>query len=264
LAAVVSLSTASCAPGLMKLPSGPGEPAPDGRVALAEATAACQPIANFSAELGASGSVSGQRIRGRLLVGLAAPASMRLEAVAPFGPPVFIFVARADDATLLLPRDDRVLEHGRPGAVLGAVAGIPLEPGELLQALTGCVSASAGDAGRQLGDDWRVVSAGSADAYLHRESRAAPWRIVAVVHHDARAPGGPAEWRAEYRDFQNGVPLGVRLASADRKQFDLRLALSQVETRPLGPDVFRVQVPPTARPITLDELRHARAGIRQD
>ena len=68
-------------------------------------------------------------MRGRLLAGLAAPASARLEAVAPFGPPVFIFVARDDEATLLLPRDRRVLEHGRPTAVLDAVAGVPMSAG---------------------------------------------------------------------------------------------------------------------------------------
>ena len=60
-------------------------------------------------------------------VGVAAPASARLEAVAPFGPPLFIFAATDDDATLLLPRDERVLEHGRPAEVLDAVAGVPLE-----------------------------------------------------------------------------------------------------------------------------------------
>jgi hypothetical protein len=31
---------------------------------------------------------------------------MRLEGVAPFGPPAFILVARGQNATLLLPRDE--------------------------------------------------------------------------------------------------------------------------------------------------------------
>ena len=51
--------------------------------------------------------------------------------MAPFGPPIFIFVATSDDATLLLPRDDRVLEHGRSDAVLDAVAGVPLSAADL-------------------------------------------------------------------------------------------------------------------------------------
>ena len=51
--------------------------------------------------------------------------------MAPFGQPLFIFVATGDDATLLLPRDERVLEHGRPDAVLEAVAGVPLGAADL-------------------------------------------------------------------------------------------------------------------------------------
>ena len=41
--------------------------------------------------------------------------------------------------------------------------------------------------------------------------------------------------------------------------------MSQVETNvPLGDEVFRVDVPRTAKPITSDELRHARSGVRED
>ena len=114
----------------MKLPSGPGAPAPDAADALAQATSACRGIRTLTAEIAVSGS--GRRPADSAAgcsAGLAAPASARLEAVAPFGPPLFIFVATDDDATLLLPRDDRVLEHGRPDEVLEAVAGVPLERG---------------------------------------------------------------------------------------------------------------------------------------
>jgi len=262
---IVALSGASCAPKLMKLPSGPGEPAGDARAALSEATAACRAISNISAEVSASGSVGGRRLRGKLLAGLAAPAAVRLEAIAPFGPPIFIFVARGDDATLLLPREDRVLEHGRPDAVLGAIAGLPLDPADLRTALTGCAPSDArGAEGRRSGDEWRIVAAGSSDVYLRRD-KAGPWRVVAVVHRDPNARDRAAAWRAEYRDFQDGVPRSVRLTSVDSKRFDLRLALSQIDTATaLGADVFRVQIPPSAQPMTLDELRDARPGLRQD
>jgi hypothetical protein len=33
---------------------------------------------------------------------------------------------------------------------------------------------------------------------------------------------------------------------------------------PLGAEVFRVDIPRAAQPITLDELRHARPGIREN
>jgi hypothetical protein len=249
----------SCAPALMKLPSSVGAPASDASAALAEATGACRSVRTLTAEVGAAGSVDGQRVRGRMSVGVAAPASARIEAVAPFGAPVFIFAAVGPDATLLLPRENRVLERGRSDDVLDAVAGIPLDAAALRTALTGCASASADpSAAREPAADWRIVSDGRSDLYLHHEN--GRWRIAAVVHHAA------PEWRAEYSAFQpSGLPQGVRLASSDRHRFDLRLSLSQVDTNvTLGPEVFRVQIPPSAERITIDELRHARPGIRED
>jgi len=246
----------------MKLPSGPGAPAADIPAALADATAACRRISTYSADIAASGSVGGQRLRGHLLVGVAAPASARLEAVAPVGQPLFIFVTSAAEATLLLPRDNRVLEHGRPADVLEAIAGVPLDAAGLRTTLTGCAAAADRDTGRSLGDDWRVASDGDADVYLHRLQEPDRWRLVAAVH---RRGGATGEWRAEYADFDAGLPRTVHLASADRRRFDLTLKLSQVALdEPMGANVFRVRVPADADPITIDELRHARPGLRQN
>lgn len=255
LVAATALMCASCAPALMKLPSGVGTPSPDPD-ALNQATAACRATSTITAEIGLAGSVAGRSLRARLLAGLAAPGSARLEAIAPFGQPLFIFVARDGDATLLLPREDRVLERGRPEAVLEAIAAVPLDAPGLREALTGCASSLDAGTAHELGVDWRVVADTARDVYVHRESRGAPWRLVAVVH---RQPGRPT-WRAEYRDFQNGpsksLPRSVRIKTINDARFDLRLTLSQVEVNmPLGFEVFQVRVPTSARPITLDELR---------
>jgi hypothetical protein len=243
----------------MKLPSGAGTPISDAAEALREATAACRAVSTIRAEIAVSGSVGGRGLRARLLAGLAAPASARLEAVAPFGQPLLIFVARDGDATLLLPREDRVLEHGRPEAVLEAIAAVPLDAEGLRVVLTGCAVAPDGGQARQLGDDWRVVPDGTRDLYLHRESHAARWRIVAAVHRESSTP----TWRAEYGEFQtavplNGLPRTVRLASVGSNRFDLRLTLSQVDINErLDDGVFKIQIPVTATPITLSELRTA-------
>lgn len=246
----------------MKLPSGPGAPAADAVSALEQATAACRGIRTLTAEIAVSGKADGRRVRVRLSAGVAAPASARLEAVAPFGAPLFILAAVDDDATLLLPRDERVLEHGHPAEVLDAVAGVPLGAGDLHAVLTGCAASLSQPDGRALGADWRVLTDAEGDAlYLHRPGAAQPWQLVAGVR---------AAWRVDYRDHLNGLPRTMRLTSLARDggtgaSFDLTLALTQVETNvPLGADVFRVQVPPGARPITLDELRHARPGVRED
>jgi len=238
--------------------------ATDAGQALDQATRACRRVDAWTAEIGVSGSLDGQRVRGRLIAGVARPASARLEAAAPFGAPLFIFVARGDEATLLLPRDDRKIEHGKPGEVLDAVAGVPLDAATLRAALTGCtigpgrVPESAPDAAgaRAIGSEWRLVRDGDGDVYLRRAAPTGVWRLVATVRPD---------WRADYDDFQGDLPRTIRLTSTDRHHFDLRLALSQVDINPsLGADAFTVTVPRSATPITLDELRHSRPGVRQD
>ena len=198
-------------------------------------------------------------MRGHLLAGLAAPASARLEAVAPVGQPLFIFVARDGDATLLLPREDRVIEHGSPAAVLEAVTGVPVDARELRHLLTACVDGADAPGGRSLGSEWRLVTFGSVDAYLRRDPKTQRWHVAAAVHRAA------TQWRAEYRDFENGLPRAVHLVSEDRSRFDLRLTLSQVAlNESLAPEVFRVEVPASAERITLDELRNARQGVREN
>jgi hypothetical protein len=252
IALAAAMATASCAAPLMKLPSGPGVPAPDAAGTVAEALATCREVKTFTAEVAVSGEVGGRKTRARLAVGLAEPASAYIEAPAPFGSPIFVFAAGGGDATLLLPRDRRVLEHGRPSDVLEAVAGVPLTPPDLRAALTGCAAVADPGVARRLDDRWRVIS-GADELYLHRDGDADPWRLVAVVHH---APG--PEWRAEYRDFLNNLPRTIRLTSSVAHRFDLRLSLSQVEINgPLPAETFRVQIPTGAAPITLQELRDA-------
>jgi hypothetical protein len=245
----------ACGPRLMKLPSGPGTVAADIDAVLQEATAACRGIRSLTAEIGVTGSVGGQRVRARLAGGFAPP-SVRLEAAAPFGAPLFIFVASDGDATLLLPRDGRVVEHGQPADLLAAIAGVPLGPSDLARTLTGCAYPDQLGSPLAIGDTLRTSAGdGGAKVYLHRDGPGAPWRIVSALY-----PGeGPQwSWRADYDDFHDGVPRVIRLVSADRKRFNLELALSQLETNvELKPEVFRVDIPRDAQRITTEELRRS-------
>jgi hypothetical protein len=253
--ALAAALTVSCGARLAKLPSAAGEPASDMPAALAQATTACSAASSLTAEIAASGSVGGHRLRARLLGGFTT-AAVRLEAVAPAGQPFFIFVASGRDATLLLPRDDRVLEHGEPAAVLEVIAGVPLEPSELLQTLTGCATSERWTTARAIGADWRVAEGEhGAKLYLHRDSSTASWRVVTRFH---GGEGTAWSWRADYDDVRQGLPASVHLVSADLRRFDLKLALSQVETGvALDADAFRVQIPRAARRITLEELRRS-------
>jgi hypothetical protein len=254
LCCLAALGCASCAAPLMTLPSGPGSPANDGPEIIRQATTTCQNVSRLTAEIAVSGSAGGRRLRTRLLAGVAAPASARLEAAAPFGSPFFIFVSRAGEATLLLPRDDRVLSHGRPDDVLEAVAGVPLDAAALRRVLTGCAEAPDAPAVRSFGSDWRGASNSDSDLYFHRDPGGGTWRLVAVT----RRSSGASAWRADYREFQNDLPRSIRLSSTGSHAIDLRLKLSQVEIDPpLGAEAFEVRVPPTASAITLEELRES-------
>jgi len=246
-----ALLASSCGAPLMKLPAGPGVPATDAGALLAQATAACSKVSTLSAEVGVSGSVNGSRVRGRLLAGLASPDSLYMEAPAPFGSPVFVLGAAHGDATLLLPRDRRVLEHGRPDEVLGAVTGVPLSPSDLRATLTGCVAddhAADGEASA-IGSDWRIIG-GEPVRYLRRERADGSWRLVSVVRR------GSDGWRADYSNFSNDLPRRIRLIATQPRRFDLNLELSQVEVNvELEPSTFRVTVPSGMQPISLEELR---------
>lgn len=266
--ALTAVAASSCATPLIRLPSGPGAPAPDAQEALSEATGACRVVSSMTADASVGGSAGGRRLRARLSLGVQSPASARLEAIGPFARPVFTLAARGETATLLLHDDNRILDGAPPQAVLEALTGVPLDAAGLRDALTGCLSGAAPPGGgpglgavegRQVGDDWRVIQDGSRSIYLNRNPRTAPWRLVAVVH-------GPsdAEWRAEYRDFVDGLPRTVRLVSSDRDRFNLRLDLRDVDLNARLPaEAFEVNIPPSAQPITLDELRRA-GPLRED
>jgi hypothetical protein len=250
LALAAGAAMSACGARLLRLPEGPGAPASDADAVVGEAMRACRAVSTMAAAAAVSGSIGGRRVRGRIDLGLAAPASARLEAVAPFGL-LFTFVARGDVATLVLHRDGRALERGPSEAVLEAVAGVPLGPADLRLALTGCAADPDTRAVRRLADEWRVVPDGARLVYVRREPPE-PWRVVAVV---VSEPGGSG-WRAEYRDFSGGLPRSIRLVDGDARRFDLRLTLSQVDLNvPLGPEVFEVQIPPSTTPISIEELR---------
>jgi hypothetical protein len=252
-ALLLAVLATSCAAPLMKLPQEPGVPASDGVAILAQATMACRGIQTLSAEISVGGRVGGRGMRrARLLVGVRAPASVYLDAPAPFGASAFIFAAVDDQGTLLLPRDRRVLERGRPAEVLEAITGVPLSPFELRQTLTGCAPALDAAEARQVGDQWRIIRAAS-EWYLYRARPDQPWRLVAAVHR-----GGGREWRVEYREFRGDLPRALRLSSADANGFDLTITLADLDLNvPLEPDIFRPRVPAGYAPISLEDLRRA-------
>jgi outer membrane lipoprotein-sorting protein len=256
--ALVSLLSA-CSPAMLKLPAGPRMPAADGASAVDQATTACRAISTITLEMSVRGSVGGQRLRGRLSAGLAKPASARLEAVASFGQPAFFFVATDANGTVYVPRDQRVA-RGRPDALLEAVAGVPLDASALRGVLTGCASMPNVAGVQAIGDTWRVAGDGNDEIYLRRAPQTAAWQLVSTVHPSTSlgASRSVAGWRADYSNFDRGLPRTIRLVSTPAGRFDLQLELSQIDLNTaLGADAFQLQVPGSAEVISIDELRRS-------
>lgn len=216
----------------------------------AEVSSACSGVRTLTAELGLSGRAGDQRLRGRVVAGFERPGSMRLEGVAPFGPPAFILAARGDAATLLLPRDNRVLRGAAPQEILGALTGVALAPADLQAILTGCVAAEPqAAAGRRHENGWATIDlADGSTLYLQRAGTT--WQLRA-----ARRSG----WQIEYPAWGGRFPAAVRLRSDARNvPVDMTASVSQIETNvDIQPAAFEVAVPRDARELTLRELQIA-------
>jgi hypothetical protein len=244
------LALDACAARRLTLPADPGAPFPDFANVYAAVTASCGGVRTLTAELGLSGRAGGRRIRGRAIVGFARPDSLRLEGVAPFGPPAFILAARRATATLLLPRDNRVVRNAPPEDILDALTGVRLSPADLQAVLTGCVAPAATPvAGRLHQNGWASIDLeGGTALYLQREG--SEWRVRA---------GRRREWQIEYPTWQGAFPGAVRLTSLTGSvDVDLTAAISQLETNvQLDDTAFTVDVPSGAIELSLAELRDA-------
>ena len=203
----------------------------------------------MAAVLGISGRAAGQRFRASVDGGFEAPANVRLELPAP-GRPHFIFVAAGDRATLLLAREGRVLRDAPSVATLEALAGIALSPAELRTIVSGCGFGPGQPANARAFDEgWAAMDVGAATIWLRQDSGV--WRLVAAAR---------GTFEVRYSEFATGSPAVVRLRSSGTggKATDLTVRLSQVDiNEPLGAEVFAVDIPPDAAPMTLEDLRQA-------
>ena len=238
----------ACAARSVVLPTDPGAPLPDYSQIHAELTRSCLGVRTMTAELGLSGRVGSQNLRGRVVAGFARPDSMRLEGVAPFGAPVFILVSRGATATLVLPRDGRVVRSPRGEEILGALTGVALSAGDLQAIFTGCVTADPRAAGGRLHQNgWASIDLdGGATLFLQRVQNA--WLLRAARRGD---------WQIEYAAWQGTFPQTVRLRSTPAS-VDVTAAISQLETNiDLDAAAFTLGVPVDAREMTVEELRQA-------
>ena len=243
---VCAVTLMSCAARTPARPAGPATPDPSAVDAFTQATRQCAGLKTLTAELRLSGRAGDERLRGTLHTGLAAPGSLRFEAVAPFGQPFFILAGRENRATLFLPREDQVLPDAPVPDLLERLTGLSLSATDLRLILTGCLSEGATPSnGRAFAREWRAVDLDTGVVAYLRAVGGRP-TIVAADH---------GNWRVDYAQHQSNFPRQVRIRSMSG-DVDMTAALEQVEINTaIDPRAFEVQAPPGASPITLEHLR---------
>jgi hypothetical protein len=222
-------------------------------MAFVEATRSCIGLKTLSAEIRLSGRAAGERLRGTLHAGFGTPAALRFEAVAPFGPPVFILAGRNNRATLYFPRDNRVLSDVALADVLDRLTALPLNADDLRLVLTGClVERATPTNGRAWNGGWlAVVLTPDVTAYLQQRSGSV---VVAAADY--------GRWLIDYADHLNGWPRTVRIRSKER-QVDATARLDQLDVNTALDDrAFDIDIPADAERITLNDLR-AIAPLRE-
>ena len=249
---LAAAALASCAARTPPRPAGTPTPDPTAAAAFEAATASCRGFRSIEGELALSGRAGGERVRGRVLAGLESGGAVRLEAPAPFGAPFFILAGRDEKATLVLPREKRVMLQTDVSAVLERLTGLSLGADDLRLIVSGClVERAAPTDGRQWPGGWQAVSVGGSDA-----ADAATPRIAYLRPVDGRpvlvaADYGP--WHVDYSRHESGFPRVVRIRSGE---IDITARVEQLEVNTqINPRAWSVDVPSDADPMTLDELR---------
>jgi hypothetical protein len=247
----------SCAARTPPRPAGTPTADPTAADAFAAATSSCKGFRSIEGELALSGRAFDQRVRGRILTGLETGGQVRLEAPAPFGAPFFILAGRAEKATLVLPREHRVLQNTSVAAVLERLTGLSLGADDLRLIVSGClVDRAMPVEGRQWPGGWQAVTIGPERVAYTRIVQGKPILVAADY----------GRWHVDYSNHANGFPRVVRVrsadalasasdrASADRVDITARVEQLEVNTQ-INPRAWDVDVPSDADPMTLDELR---------
>lgn len=247
LAGLAALWLSGCAAKLPPRPVGSATADPTAADAFATATAACKGFRSIEGELTLSGRAGSERVRGRIVTGLESGGAVRLEAVAPFGAPFFILAGRNERATLLLPREHRVLRDTGVAEVLERITGLAFGADDLRLILSGCLSDQAAPSdGRQWGGGWKAVTIGPDRVAYLRMQNGQP--IVTAADYGA--------WHVDYSGHAAGFPRIVRVRRTGDAAIDITARVEQLEVNTsINPRAWLVEVPSDADPMTLEELR---------
>lgn len=237
-----------CGVKRVALPTGPGTPFPDAASAYEEAVKDCRSVRTLRVTLGLSGRAGSTRLRGTVDAGFEAPEKIRLEGRHPLGRPVFILASSGSRTTLYMPRENRVMQDASATDIVEALVGLKLAPHDLRTLVSGCgFEVGPPSDGRQYADGLVAVAVGGATTYLRQEQ--GRWQVAGSI----RPP-----LSVVYTNFVSGRPTTLRVQASGDPAADVTVRLSDMNINvPLEPEVFAVDVPAGAQPLTIDELRRA-------
>jgi hypothetical protein len=244
------LAAVSCAARAPFVPPvGPGAPAPHASSAWAGASAACRALSSYRAELGLTGQIGVERIRGlasaRVNTAITSGGAVGLEAIVS-GQWVFRLAGTTESAVLLL-RDPVRVVTAPPDQILDALVGVALGPPRLLAIFGGCISRGETVESAAAHDGLTAIVVGDARLFLHQPAGA--WRVRA---------GWFGDVAVEYFAFENDLPrdIVVRSTRPDGPAVRLELRIRQALVNTDVPSAaFQVNVPPDAVRLSVDELR---------
>jgi acylphosphatase len=243
----VALVVSGCAARVFTPPAGPETPFADAPAVWSQVTASCRDAQRYVAEMRVHGWV-GNREDGRISRTLAGAVTRNDDMVLEMqimGATAFQMAGQNGQATFMLPRDERVL-RAPTREIVAALTGLQWGGRELLDVLTGCVSAPEGEVtGARVGALLRVDLSPATRAWLRE--RAGQWQLAAAQVGD---------WVVEYGLYDGRWPRDVRVTSAGATPLDLRFTLSGVNVNiDLPPATFTLNVPERFVPMTIEELR---------
>ena len=161
--------------------------------------------------------------------------------------PFFILAGRGERATLVLPRERRVLKDTGVAEVLERLTGLWLGAEDLRLIVSGCLADRATpEDGRKWGESWRAVTIGPERVAYLRIQNGRP--VVTAADY------GP--WHIDYSAHASGFPRTVRVRRAGDAAIDITARIEQLQVNtPINPLAWSVEIPSDADPMTLDELR---------
>ncbi len=255
-AALVGLAVA-CAPAVRVALPDPGQAVvdPAAHAVIARLASACTAIRTVTTNIGVSGRVGRQRVRGTLQVGIARPGQLRIDAVAPFGAPVFTLAADGRSTTLVMPREHAFITGVSVEQLLDALVQLPLSADDLAALTLACPSGALDDAqSRRHGDG--TVSAADATGIVAFARTSPRERVTGLLFppNTARQRQVAAVYQEPAGSARRVIEVAVGPSSAPLAQ--LRLTLSDLDTGgTLAAAAFEVAIPAGARALTLDDLR---------